>query len=446
VARILKPVPGGIRPVPAEELEAGSLADVESSGKTYLGRAFVNPHSKILARIYSPSKEGVDRGFFKRRIREALDRRFGGPCAGPAGGTGPGGFDPRRESFRLVFGEADFLPGLIIDRFVGWPREDLEKAVAERPLCFEAAAAVLGPPRSWLSVQFLSLGMDRRREEILLALEEVLGRKPRDDAPETAGGEPLGLPRGIVERSGAKVRELEGLPLREGLIAGDFPPGGILIFENGFPFVVHPEEGQKTGHFLDQKENRLRAAGFAGKGGRVLDLCAYTGGFGIHAARLGIDRGLDIRVTAVDASQAALDMIPVNAGLNGVADRVKTLKADIFDILPRLERDRKERFDLIILDPPAFAKSRSALEGALRGYREINLRAIRLLAPGGILVTCSCSFALDEGRFKRMVTEAAADAGRRLIQIDFRYQPPDHPILLGYDESLYLKCGYYQVL
>jgi 23S rRNA (cytosine1962-C5)-methyltransferase len=429
VAQILKPVPGGFKPIPPEELEGGEPADVEGSGKIYLGRAFVNPRSSIIARIYSPSKEGADRGFFKRRFREALGRRLCGE-AGP---------DPYRESMRLVFGEADFLPGLIIDRFTGWPGESPESALPSlRPLTFEAAEAALGPPRSWLSVQFLTWGMDRRRDEILRALEEFLAR----DVP--GGQGPLGLPEGIIERSAAKVREREGLEPREGLIAGSFPPGGIVIFENGLPFVVRPGEGQKTGHFLDQRENRLRAAAFAK--GRVLDLCAYTGGFGIHAARQGAARGQDVRVTAVDSSQSALDLIPVNAGLNGVADRIAVLKADIFDILPRLERDSKERFDLIVLDPPAFAKSRSALEGALRGYREINLRAIRLLAPGGVLVTCSCSFALDEGRFKRLIAEAAADAGRRLVQLDFRYQAPDHPILLGYDESLYLKCGYYRVL
>ncbi|MDR2404339.1 MAG: class I SAM-dependent rRNA methyltransferase [Spirochaetaceae bacterium] len=430
VARILKSVPGGFSSISAEELEGGELADVESPEKVYLGRAFVNPHSSIIARIYSPSKEGVDKGFFKRRFREALGRRFSGE-AGP---------DPYRESMRLVFGEADFLPGLIIDRFVGWPGESpgLSVLPSVRPLTFDAVESVLGPPRSWLSVQFLSWGMDRRRDEILRALEEFLSR----DVPRGGQGS-LGMPDGIIERSGAKVRELEGLSPRQGLIAGSLPPGGIVIFENGLPFVVNPGEGQKTGHFLDQRENRIRAAAFAK--GRILDLCAYTGGFGIHAARLGTARGQDIRITAVDASRSALDLIPINAELNGVAERITTVKADIFDFLPRLE-DSKERFDLIILDPPAFAKSRSALEGALRGYREINLRAIRLLAPGGVLVTCSCSFALDEGRFKRLITEAAADAGRRLVQLDFRYQAPDHPILLGYDESLYLKCGYYRAL
>jgi 23S rRNA (cytosine1962-C5)-methyltransferase len=483
VARILGPAGPAI-------LEPGELADVESSRKEYVGRAFVNPRSKIIARIYSPSKEGVDKGFFKRRFREALNRRS---------------LDLYRESARIVFGEADFLPGLIVDRFVGWALEEAEAAVPERPLRFEAVEARLGPPRSWLSVQFLTYGMDSRREEILQALEEVLGRdspafSPGTDLtasgtelafpgteltasgteltapgtePPASGTEPaplglraapLGLPSGIIEKSGAKVRELEGLPPGEGLLRGSVPASGILIFENGLPFCVHPGEGQKTGHFLDQRENRLRAAVLALGGAflpaallegavretrpcreiRVLDACAYTGGFGIHAARLGAAAGIYAEVSALDVSAAVLETALKNAALNGVEDRIKAVEADLFDALPRYER-AGERFDLIILDPPAFAKSRSALEGALRGYKEINLRAMKLLTRGGLLVSCSCSQALEEGRFKRMIAEAAADAERRLVQIDFRYQSSDHPILVGYDESLYLKCGYYRV-
>jgi 23S rRNA (cytosine1962-C5)-methyltransferase len=469
VARILGPTG------PAS-LEPGELADVESSRKEYIGRAFVNPHSKIIARIYSPSKEGVDKGFFKRRLRQSVNRRRLGPgfpgLASAGLRFGGGGFDLYRESARIVFGEADFLPGLIVDRFVGWALEEAEALVPERPLRFETVEARLGPPRSWLSIQFLISGMDRRREEILLALEEVLGREGPAARLEESGEQaapspegrtvPLGLPQGIIEKSSLKVREQEGLPPREGLLRGEFPPSGILIFENGFPFCVHPEEGQKTGHFLDQKENRLRAAVFALEGAsirgggqgekagregrelRVLDACAYTGGFGIHVARLSADAGLYATVNALDASASALETARKNAALNGVEDRINPVEADLFDALPRYER-AKERFDLIILDPPAFAKSHTALEGALRGYKEINLRAIKLLARGGALVSCSCSQALDEGRFKRMIAEAAADAERRLVQIDFRYQAADHPILVGYDESLYLKCGYYRL-
>jgi len=409
-------------------LEPGELAEVESSRKEYLGRAFVNPNSKITARIYSPSKDGVDKGFFKHRIRKAILARS---C-----------YNLQRESARLVFAEADFLPGLIIDRFVGWPLDTLEAAFKERPFRFEDAAA-LGPPASWLSVQFLAYGMDARRELILDALEEVLV------APLLPGLEPLGAPTGIVEKSGAKVRELEGLPLREGLVRGNFPPSGIVIFENDLPFAVHLEEGQKTGHFLDQRDNRRLAASCLSRlsqeeksdgGTRVLDAFSYTGCFGIHAARAGAES-----VVCVDVSAVALETLKMNTALNGVGDRIKTVEADVFEYLRAAER-RKERYDLIILDPPAFAKTRLSLEGAIRGYKEINLRAITLLSKGGVLVTSSCSQAMDEANFRRMITEAATDAGRRLVETDFRRQSADHPILVGYDESFYLKCGFYRAV
>jgi 23S rRNA (cytosine1962-C5)-methyltransferase len=415
-------------------LEPGELAEVESSRKEYLGRAFANPNSKITARIYSPSKEGVDKGFFKRRIRKAILARSN--CARSC-------FDLYRESARLVFAEADFLPGLIIDRFVGWPLDALEAAVKERPLSFENAVVALGHPVSWLGVQFLAYGMDSRRELVLDALEEVLA------APLLPGLEPLGAPTGIVEKSGAKVRELEGLPLREGLARGNFPPSGIVIFENKLPFALHLEEGQKTGHFLDQRDNRRLAAACLSVlsqeekrdgGPKVLDAFSYTGCFGIHAARAGAESAV-----CVDVSAAALETVKVNAALNGLSDRIKTLEADVFDFLRTAER-KKERYDLVILDPPAFAKTRPSLEGAIRGYKEINLRAISLLSKGGILVTSSCSQAMDEANFRRVITEAAADSGKRLVETDFRHQSADHPILVGYDESSYLKCGFYKAV
>jgi 23S rRNA (cytosine1962-C5)-methyltransferase len=321
-----------------------------------------------------------------------------------------------------------------VDRYVGWPLAELEHAVTLRPIAFDHAADALGPPRSWLAVQFLTYGMEIRREEILAALEETLSA-PLGAAWDTT----LGLPEGIVEKSAAKARELEGLPLREGLVRGSVDAGGIVIFENGFPFMLNLPEGQKTGHFLDQKDNRLRAAGFAA-GGRVLDLCSYTGGFGIHAARLGATQAI-----CVDESAAALETARKNAALNGVADRITVVEADVFDYLRAAERN-KERFDLVILDPPAFAKTRSALSGALRGYKEINLRAISLLASGGVLASCSCSQALDDIRFRYMIAEAAADADKRLVMLDFRHQAADHPALVGYGESLYLKCAFYRAV
>ena len=423
-------------PAPKQaDLIPGELADVESSLKKYLGRAFVNPNSRITARIYSPSKEGVDKGFFKNRIRTAILLRSGNGLQS--------GYDLRRESARIVFAEADFLPALIVDRFVGWPLETLAAALTRLPFSFEDAEEALGPPSSWLSVQFLCWGMDERREMILEALEEVLSAPL---LPDTA---PLGAPSGIVEKSGAKVRELEGLPLREGIVKGKYPSGGIVIFENSFPFLVHLEEGQKTGHFLDQKENRRlaasyfraeRAEGADNSGLSVLDACSYTGGFGIHAARAGAGS-----VTCVDTSGEALEAVKKNAEINGVTSCVKTVEANVFEYLRAAQR-RKERHDLVILDPPAFAKSRSSLEGAIRGYKEINLRAVSLLKPGGILVTCSCSQAMDETGFKQIIQEAAADSEKRLVQLDFRYQAKDHPILVGYDESFYLKCGFYKAI
>ena len=480
-------------------LEAGETADVESAGKNYLGRAIVNPASKISARIYSPSKEGIDKGFFKRRIRQAVSRRLetcGLSC----------------ESARLVFAEADFLPGLIIDRYAGWPLADIERAGLPRPLDFRAVSDTLGPPSSWLAVQFLTYGMDCRCAEILAALEEVLaapltppgrapaaspaadptvpGRavqptadsavsdpaaqnlSPKDtqeaatagntvsgpterslSSQEAAAGAmlgrvpfgdavspSLGLPAGIIEKSGAKVRDLEGLPPQEGLIQGRFPQGGIVIFENGLAFALNLESGQKTGHFLDQRDNRRRAAAFAKNGARVLDAFSYTGGFSIHAARAGAGS-----VTAIDVSAEALAALQQNAALNGVESVITPIKADVFDTLRSMER-AKEKFDLVILDPPAFAKSHTALDEAIRGYKEINLRAFKLLKSGGVLVTCSCSHALDEYHFKRTIAAAAQDAERRIYQLDFRCQSPDHPILIGYDESLYLKAGFYRVV
>jgi 23S rRNA (cytosine1962-C5)-methyltransferase len=419
-------------------LAPGETADVESEGKAYLGRAFVNPASKIVARLYSPSKEGVDKGFFKRRIREAIARRHT-----------LGTFDVRRESARLVFAEADFLPGFIADRFVGWPVGALD----EFPRSFDEARTRFGEPRSWLVTQLLTRGMDDRRELLFEALEETLG----------SAYDGLGLPAAIIERSATKARELEGLPPREGLVkrfTDDFgdnglPDAGIIIFENGFPFLLHLDSGQKTGHFLDQKENRLRAArliahstaslapteGSVGKALSVLDAFAYTGGFAIHLARL----APEAKVLAVDSSRGALETLRQNALLNGVETRIATEEADVFEFLRAQER-AKTRFDAVILDPPAFAKSHTQIKEALRGYKEINLRALTLLKRGGLLISCSCSQALDENHFKYMIRDAALDAERRLIQLDFRFQASDHPILVGYDESCYLKCGFYRAL
>jgi len=427
-------------------LVPGECADVESGRKQYLGRAIVNPNSKITARLYSPSKEGIDKGFFKRRIREAVLRRL---------------FfrDLSREAARLVFAEADFLPGLIIDCFAGWPLAEIKAALTQRPLTFELVQTALGPPRFWLSIQFLVWGMDCRREMICDSLRDVvtiINAKSAGADLDNSGAYPAAfIPdcafAGIIEKSAVHVRELEGLPLREGILWGNFPENGIVIFEGGLPFIVDLLHGQKTGFFLDQRDNRLLAAQYAsmlqkesGAELRILDACSYTGGFGLHAVcPLDAERPSG-KLTLIDMSAAALETARKNAALQGVDDRVTVTEANVFDELRGMVR-RKEQFDMVILDPPAFAKSRSALEEALRGYKEINLRAIRLVRPGGVFISCSCSQAVDEITFRRMIAEAAADAGRRLIQLDFRFQAQDHPILAGYDESSYLKCGFYRV-
>jgi 23S rRNA (cytosine1962-C5)-methyltransferase len=419
------------------QLVPGECADVESARKKYLGRAIVNPNSKITARLYSPSKEGIDKGFFKRRIREAvLKRKFFRNLS--------------VESARLVFAEADFLPGLIIDCFAGWPLAEIESAVSQRPLTFELVQSALGAPRFWLSVQFLVWGMDSRKEMIIEALQEVItiaaSSDTEDGAVYPAAFIPDGALCGIIEKSAAHVRELEGLPLREGVLQGSFPETGIVIFEGDLPFIVDCAQGQKTGFFLDQRDNHILCGKYAsmlqketGKELRILDACSYTGGFGLHAI------GSQGKLTMLDVSASALETAKKNAALAGAADRVTAAEANVFDELRNLVK-RKEQFDMVILDPPAFAKSRSSLEEALRGYKEINLRAIRLVRSGGVFITCSCSQAVDEITFRQMITDAAADAERRLIQIDFRFQAQDHPVLTGYGESLYLKCGFFRVL
>ncbi|MDR2480880.1 MAG: class I SAM-dependent rRNA methyltransferase [Spirochaetaceae bacterium] len=393
-------------------LDAGECADIETYNKHYLGRAFVNPHSKIIARIYSPSKEGADSGFFKRRLREAFERR---------------NYRDKHDSLRLVFGEADFLPGLIIDRFVGWSLRDIETNDIQKPLEFDKIHKILGEPSVCVVVQILSFGMEARREIILKALVEMLFQ---------FYGEPLF----ILEKSSINARQMEGLPPGEGIISGTVPEDGIVIFENGYPFIVEFFSGQKTGHFLDQAENHRAAAVYAQGKKIVLDAFCYTGGFAVHCARSGAEK-----VIAADSSKNAILLLKRNAVLNNVADTITTVETDVFELLTKYECAKK-KFDLIVLDPPAFAKSRQALDGAIRGYKEINLKALLMLNKGGMLITSSCSFALSEINFKRIIHAAAQDAGKRIIQTEFRTQSPCHPILVGYDESHYLKCGIFTII
>lgn len=371
------------------QAEPGAEVEVLDARRQLVGLAFYNPASKIRGRLYSRSPRSADRAFFVETLGRALAwrRRF---------------FDPDRQSVRLAFGEADGLPGLVVDSFVG-----------------EAEGGPSSGRRGrWLSAQFLSLGVDARKPAILEALAEVF---PSD---------------GVVERSDAPVRSFEGLEPKVGVLAGEVPPL-VWIEENGLAFSVDMAGGQKTGWFLDQRANRAAAARHA-RGRRVLDAFCNAGGFGLACAAAGAES-----VLAVDSSAEALRSASANASRNGLGGRLRFEEGNAFDLLRGLER-RGERFGLVVLDPPAFAKNRASIEGARRGYKDLNLRGLKLLEPGGVLVTCSCSFWFGAELFRPMLEDAARDAGRRLRLVEERTQDLDHPIVSGYPESRYLKCFVYE--
>ena len=355
----------------------GDVVDIVDFRGGFLGRGYINPASQITVRVLTRAKEPIDEAFFRKRLLRAYRYRQE--------------ILPGETSYRLVFGEADEIPGLIVDRF-----------------------------SDYLVIQTLALGIDVWKDTIVKLLDEIVS------------------PRGMYERNDAPVRELEGLEQRAGFIGEPFDPI-VKITENGIPFLVDLQNGQKTGHFLDQRENR-KVVMELGSGRRVLDCFCHTGGFSVHAAVGGA-----AAVEGIDISEAAVDMARANAELNGVSRLCRFTVANAFDELRTRER-RGEEYDMVILDPPAFAKSRAALEGATRGYKEINLRAIKLLKPEGILVTCSCSKHLTEDLLISVVREAASDAGRTLRFIEKRTQAKDHPFLLAAQESYYLKCLVLQVL
>ncbi len=299
------------------------------------------------------------------------------------------------SSCRLIFGEADFLPGIVVDKF-----EDC------------------------LVVESLALGIDRMKEMIVDCVKEVL----------LADGIQI---RGVYERSDAKVRLNEGMERVKGFIGAPFDTR-IQIEENGVKYMVDVENGQKTGFFLDQKYNRLAIQKLC-RGARVLDCFTHTGSFALNA---GIAKAAS--VLGVDASGLAVECAQENARLNGLEDVVKFQCADVFDLLPQLEQNG-EQFDVVILDPPAFTKSRNSIKNAVRGYREINLRGMKLVRPGGYLATCSCSHFMSYELFTQTIHQAAKNAHKRLRQVEFRTQAPDHPILWAADESYYLKFYIFQV-
>ena len=370
--------------------ENGGLVDVLSGKGRYLGTGLLSERSKIRVRLISRNaNDRFDEAFWRRKLQWAWDYRK--TVMAPED----------LDACRAVFGEADGFPGLTVDKF-----HDL------------------------LSVQVLSVGMERIKGLLLPLLAEILRRD----------GHPI---RGIFERNDAALRDKEGLPQFKGWfpLPGETLPESPLveITENGVKYLVDVENGQKTGFFLDQKYNRRCVARLAA-GRTVLDCFTHTGSFALNAALGGADH-----VTAVDVSASAVELARANAERNGLTERMDFLAADVFDLLPALEREPR-RYDFIILDPPAFTKSRQTVKNAMAGYKEINYRAMRLLPRGGYLATCSCSHFAEEERFTAMLSEAARDAAVQLRQIEARQQGCDHPILWGVPETNYLKFYLFQVI
>lgn len=371
--------------------ENGALVDVVSSGGSWLGTGFYNAHSKITIRILSRNaNDRFDRAFWMRRLEYAIAYRRT---------VMPG------ENFRccrLVHGEADQLPGLTVDRY-----------------------------GELLVAQVLSLGMERIKPMLFEGLYQLL----------TERGECI---TGLFERNDVALREKEGLTQTKGWFALpglSLPASPITeITENGIRYTVNVENGQKTGFFLDQKYNRLAAARLA-RGKRVLDCFTHTGSFGLNAARGGA-----AYVTCVDISADAISMAQSNARLNGLEDRMEFKAANVFELLTQMAEEKRRDYDFIILDPPAFTKSRQTVQNAERGYKEINLKAMKLLPRGGYLATCSCSHFMTDELFRRMLHSAAADAAVSLRQIEARKQSPDHPILWNVPETDYLKFYLFQVI
>lgn len=369
----------------------GSIVDVLDEKGAWMGAGLLSLSSLIRVRLLSRNpNDTFDEAFWLRRLRYAWDYRK--TVLEPADLT----------ACRVVFGESDGLPGLTVDRF-----NDI------------------------LVVQTLSYGMELRKTMLFPLLIRVL----REDGQEI---------RGIYERNDEALRDKEGLEQGKGFfpLPGEAVPTETVtkIIENDVKYAVDVENGQKTGFFLDQKYNRKAVARLA-KGKRVLDCFTHTGSFALNAAFGGA-----LHVTAVDVSQTAVDMARENARLNGLEDRMDFLCADVFDLLPRLVEEKRRDWDFIILDPPAFTKSRRTADQAAKGYKEINYRAMKLLPRGGYLATCSCSHFMEIHRFEGVVQAAARDAGVQLKQIEARQQAPDHPILLGVPETDYLKFYLYQII
>lgn len=363
------------------EFENGDIVAVLDFDGYFMGYGFINTNSKIIVRLLTRKKDDVvDEKFIEKRVRDAWNYRKD---------------TIDTSSCRIIFGEADFLPGIVVDKF-----SDV------------------------LVVESLALGIDKLKPVILDCLKKVLA-------------EDHITVRGVYERSDAKVRQNEGMERYKGFIGREFDTK-VEIVENGVHYYVDVRDGQKTGFFLDQKNNRKSVQRIV-KDKTVLDCFTHTGSFALNAGYAGAKE-----VLGVDASDLAVEQARENAQLNNLQDRVKFMTADVFDLLPKLEEEGK-KYDVVILDPPAFTKSRSSIKNAVKGYREINLRGLKLVKDRGYLVTCSCSHFMDPELFAKTIKEAAHGAHKRLRQVEFRTQAPDHPILWAADESYYLKFYIFQV-
>lgn len=358
-----------------KDLPAG-VGDLESAQGKFLGKALYSPHSEIAIRFLTSQKIEVNQNFWKEKLLQAKQLREELQIASNA--------------YRIVFGESDGIPSFILDKY-----------------------------DSAYSFQILSAGLEAERESLLSALEEVFS------------------PSMLVERNDVSVRRLEQLPQSSLIIKGD-ASSLQMIEEGNLQFEVNLLEGQKTGAFLDQRNNRLKAAEYAKGKKKILDVCAYQGWFSCHMAQHAEE------VTAIDQSEVACKSILRNSSLNHL-DNIKVLEENAFDYLKELDR-RKERFDLINLDPPAFVKSRKQIKDAMRGYKEINLRAMKMLEPHGILITSSCSHHLSEEIFLEVIHAAAVDSKRKVQILERGYQGSDHPVLVGFPESNYLKCFFLRIV
>lgn len=364
------------------EIVDGGLVEVHDFDGYFMGIGYINRRSKITVRMMSRRTREIDRAFIEQRVRACVDYRK---------------HTVDMSSCRLIFGEADFLPGIVIDKF-----SDV------------------------LVVESLALGIDRFKPLIVELLKQVLKEE----------GMPI---RGVYERSDAKVRLQEGMERFKGFIGEEFDTK-VSIVENGVKYMVDVKDGQKTGFFLDQKYNRAAIRPMC-KDAKVLDCFTHTGSFALNAGMAGAKS-----VLGVDASELGVAQATENAALNGLSDRVSFICEDVFELLPRLEKEG-ELFDVVILDPPAFTKSRNSIKNAVKGYREINLRAMKLVKNGGYLATCSCSHFMNPELFSKTIGEAAANVHKRLRQIEYKTQSPDHPILWSRDEeSLYLKFYIFQIV